>query len=70
MTDSRKRAERREQQAIEIEANQAKLQASIAESDRLVGEADNMLRRPRKECEEDDEASVQRPNSNCGTTQT
>lgn len=64
MTDSKKRADRREQQAIEIEASQADLRASIAESDRLVGEADKMLRRHRKECEDDDAASDQRPNSN------
>lgn len=63
MTDSKTRAERRERQAIEIEANQAKLRASIAESHRLVGVADDMLRRHRKECEDDDAAPDQPPNS-------
>ena len=68
MTDSKKRAEQREQQANEVEANQAKLRASIAESDRLVGEADTMLRRHRKESEADDAASDRRPNSNRDAT--
>ena len=54
MPNSIKRAERRAQQAKEIEANQAELRVSIAESERLVGEAEDILRRHRKECEEDD----------------
>ena len=41
MTDSKKRAERREQQAAEVEAGQAGLRASIAESERLVDDYDN-----------------------------
>jgi hypothetical protein len=57
MTDKKKRAERREQQAREIEANQKALRASIAESERLVKESDKMLRRHRREREEDDRQS-------------
>ena len=56
MTDKTKRAERREQQAREIETSQKQLRESIAETDRLVGESDKMLRRHRTECEEDDAA--------------
>ena len=54
MTDKKKRAERREQQAHEIEVSQKQLRESIAETDRLVGESDKMLRRHRQECEDDD----------------
>jgi len=54
MTDAKKRAQRREQQSAEIEANQETLRSSIAESERLVGEADEILRRHRKEREDDD----------------
>jgi hypothetical protein len=52
-----KRAERRDQQAREIEASQKQLRDSIAETDRLVGESDKMLRRRREECDEDDAAA-------------
>ena len=54
MVDKKKRAERREQQSREVEASQAALRESIAETERLVGESDEMLRRHRKECEDDD----------------
>lgn len=64
MSDSERRAKRRQQQAIEIEANQTKLRASIAESKRLVDEADDMLRRHRKEREDDDAESAKGENSN------
>ena len=56
MPDRKKRAERREQQAREVEASQETLRVSIAETERLVNESDKMLRRHRKECEEDDAA--------------
>ena len=59
MTDRKKRAERRDQQAREIEASQKQLRASIAETDRLVGESDKMLRRHRQECHEDDKEDDQ-----------
>ena len=48
------RARRRERQATEVEASQAKLRASIAETERLVGESDAMLRRHRKESDDAD----------------
>jgi len=48
------RMKRRERQAAEVEASQAKLRASIAETERLVGESDEMLRRHRRESEEAD----------------
>ena len=54
MPDPIKRAERRKQHTAEIEASQDGLRQSIAETQRLVGESDEMLRRHRKECEEDD----------------
>lgn len=46
------RTKRRDRHADEIEASQAKLRASIAETERLVGESDFMLRRHRKECDD------------------
>ena len=55
MPDKAKRAERREQQAREVEASQESLRVSIAETERLVGESDKMLRRHREEREADDE---------------
>jgi hypothetical protein len=45
-------SKRRERHAVETEASQAKLRASIAETERLVGETDSMLRRHRNECED------------------
>jgi hypothetical protein len=57
MPYSKKRATRREQQSREVEESQARLRASIAETNRLLGESDEMLRRHRTECEEDDAAS-------------
>jgi hypothetical protein len=54
MADKKKRADRRDQQSREIEANQEALRRSIAETDRLVGESEAMLRRHRQEREEDD----------------
>jgi len=57
MSDKKKRAERREQQSREVEASQKALRESIAETDRLVGESEEMLRRHRKECDDDDRVS-------------
>ena len=54
MADAKKRAERREQQALEVEESQAKLRANIAEAQRLMDESDAMLKRHRKELEDDD----------------
>ena len=57
MTDREKRAERREQQSRELQASQRALRESIAETARLVGESEEMLRRHRRECEEDERES-------------
>ena len=54
MTDKEKRVQRREQQSREVEASQKAMRASIAETDRLVGESEAMLRRHRQEREDDD----------------
>lgn len=54
MTDKRRRTERREQQTREVEASQKAMRESIAETDRLVGESEKMLRRHRQEREDDD----------------
>ena len=57
MPNKKARADRRNAQAREVEESQAALRSSIAETERLVGESDKMLRRHRKECEEDDAAA-------------
>ena len=54
MADDKRRAERREQQSREVEASQRALRESIAETDRLVGESDEMLKRHRQEREDDE----------------
>jgi hypothetical protein len=54
MPDRKKRAERREQQSIEVEESQERLRENIAEAERLVNESDEMLRRHRRECDADD----------------
>ena len=54
MLDRKKRAERRAQHTAEVEASQVKLRESIAETERLVDESDQMLKRHRRECDEDD----------------
>jgi hypothetical protein len=54
MPDRKSRAERREQQAREIEESQKALRNSIAETQRLMDSSDAMLARHRRECEEDD----------------
>ena len=55
MTDPKKRAERRAQQAREVEESQAKLRASIAETERLMDASDEMLKRHRRELDDDDD---------------
>lgn len=57
MSDKKKRAERREQQSREVEASQKALRESITETERLVGESEEMLRRHRKECDDDERRS-------------
>lgn len=54
MPTPKDRAERRDRQAAEVEASQAKLRRSIAETERLVGESEKMLRRHRKENDDAD----------------
>jgi hypothetical protein len=54
MTDKTQRDSRRTQQAMEIEANQAALRASIAESQRLIDEASQITRRHKREIDEDE----------------
>jgi hypothetical protein len=49
--DKQDRIARRNRQAIELEANQRSLKVSIAESTRLVEEADAMIQRHRSECD-------------------
>lgn len=49
-----RRARRVAQQSHEIEKNQEALRRSIAETERLVSESENMLRRHRKEREQDE----------------
>lgn len=51
MPDKHKRAQTRDRHTLEIEAGQAALRHSIAETERLVGESEKMLRRHRDEQE-------------------
>jgi len=50
--DKESRSARRDRQSRELEKNQSDLRASIAESKRLVDEADAMIRRHRDESED------------------
>jgi uncharacterized protein YacL (UPF0231 family) len=54
MADKKTRAERSEQQTREVEESQRGLRESIAETDRLMGGSEVMLRRHRKERDSDD----------------
>lgn len=55
MRDKKKeRATQEARHALEIEANQKALRQSISETERLVGESDKLLRRHRKEREDED----------------
>jgi hypothetical protein len=54
MPDKKTRAERREQQTREVEESQQGLRDSIAQTDRLMGESEAMLRRHRNERDADD----------------
>ncbi|HEX8623561.1 MAG TPA: hypothetical protein VF782_00640 [Allosphingosinicella sp.] len=56
MNDDRtdRRSSRAAQHSREIEENQEALRRSIAETERLVTESENMLRRHRREREEDE----------------
>ena len=54
--EKQRRRERRNQHAREVEASQEGLRKSIAETQRLVSQSEEMLRRHRKEVEDDEDA--------------
>ena len=54
MTDRKQRAARRDQHAREVEESQAALRASIEQTRHLVDQSDKMLKRHRRECDQDD----------------
>ena len=54
MPTTKDRAARRKRQSAEVEASQGKLRQSIAETERLVNESNEMLRRHRRESEAGD----------------
>jgi hypothetical protein len=54
MPNKETRQRRRDDQAREVEESQQALRNSIDETRRLMDESDEMLRRHRKQCEEDD----------------
>ena len=56
MPTARHRKERRDRQASEVEQSQAALRKSIDETERLVEESDEMLRRHRREQQDGDES--------------
>ncbi len=58
MPTPKKRAERRTRHALDVEASQAALRISICETERLVEESNEMLRRHRREQEAGDAAGV------------
>lgn len=60
MSAAKDRAQRRLRQSAEIEASQVELRKSIAETERLVDDADKMLKRHHQECEEADAAELSR----------
>lgn len=60
MSAAKNRAERRLRQSAEIEASQVELRKSIAETERLVGDADKMLKRHHQECADADAAEAAR----------
>ncbi len=57
ISDKQKRAARRDRQAAEMEVHQQELRTSIATSKRLVDEAEAMIQRHRRECDEADKAT-------------
>jgi hypothetical protein len=58
MADKITKEGRRAQQDREVEESQAALRKSITETERLVGESEEMLRRHKREREEDDNAAT------------
>ena len=54
------RKQRRERHAQEVEESQQKLRQNIAETERLLTASDKMLKRHRRECDENDDQAVAR----------
>jgi hypothetical protein len=54
MIDPESRGERRDRQQREIEESQRRLRESIANTERLLDQSDDMLKRHRTECDEAD----------------
>lgn len=54
MSSYETRSARRARHSDEIEASQVELRKSITETQRLVDQSDFMLKRHRKECEDED----------------
>jgi hypothetical protein len=63
MPTPRDRAERSKRHSAEVEASQAALRVSIKETERLVEQSDEMLRRHRKENDGGDAETVDSPKS-------
>jgi hypothetical protein len=57
ISDKEDRATMRDRQSREFEGSQQKLRANIAQSKRLVDEADKLIRRHRGECDTADKAA-------------
>lgn len=55
MADKERRKERSVRHDREVEESQAALRKSISETERLVGESEEMLRRHRKERDDDED---------------
>ena len=53
--DRGSRGERRERHAAEVEASQGALRESVAVTEKLVDQSDRMLRRHRKECDDEEQ---------------
>ncbi|HEX9931419.1 MAG TPA: hypothetical protein VGB08_01090 [Allosphingosinicella sp.] len=56
MPTPKNRSDRRDRHCAEVEASQDALRRSISETERLVGESEEMLRRHRQECDEAERA--------------
>ncbi len=54
MSKSEMRKQRSERQAAEVEASQRGLRDSIAQTNKLLDASDEMLKRHRTECEDED----------------
>ncbi len=55
MDEPETRKQRRERHAREVEESQEKLRDSISETERLLSESDEMLKRQRRECDDADD---------------